>query len=146
MDAVRGYLELGLLDEAHEEIEQLPPSEKASVQVLRLRATIYSALGTWSLLREVAGFLVGTVPEDGQHWLWLAQAARKTAGLAEAANILQRAVRSHPDDAAILYSLACYNAQSGKIQEAKERLMEAIDLDPGMRLRALDDPELEPVW
>lgn len=46
----------------------------------------------------------------------------------------------------IHYNLACYAAQTGKTNEARERLREAIRLAPETLLLALDDPDLEPLW
>jgi Tfp pilus assembly protein PilF len=146
LEAALGYLQLGMFEEANGEVEQLPPEEKTSLSVLRLRAAIYSETKSWHLLREVAGFLVDSLPGDPQHWIWLAYATRRTTSIPAAETILLRALESHPSEAMIHFNLACYAAQTGKIEEAKERLRDAIRLAPETRLLALDDPDLEPLW
>jgi Tfp pilus assembly protein PilF len=146
LEAALGYLKLGMFDEANSEIEQLPPEEKTSLGVLRLRAAIYSETKSWQLLQEVAGFLADSLPGDPQHWIWLAYAIRRTNNIPAAVTILLRALESHPTGGMIHFNLACYAAQTGKIEEAKERLREAIRLAPETRLLALDDPDLEPLW
>ena len=44
------------------------------------------------------------------------------------------------------FNLACYAAQLGNLDEAKEHLARAIDLDRGIRMMVLDEPDLEPLW
>ena len=47
-----------------------------------------------------------------------------------------------PDCAAILYNLGCYAAQLGHLQVARNRLAEAVKLEPAYRKLALADPDL----
>jgi hypothetical protein len=48
--------------------------------------------------------------------------------------------------AAIWYDLDCCECQLGNIQTAKQRLKEAFELDPGLRMVALSNPDLAAVW
>jgi Tfp pilus assembly protein PilF len=146
LEAALGYLQLGILEEANDEIEKLPPEERTSSGVLRLRAAICSETKSWHLLREVATFLVDSLPGDPQHWIWLAHATRRTTSIPDAEAILLRAMELHPKGGMIHFNLACHAAHAGRIEEAKERLREAIRLAPETRLLALDDPDLEPLW
>lgn len=146
VEAALGYIQLGMFEEANDEIEQLPLEEKTSPGVLQLRAAIYSETKSWHLLREVAGFLVDSIPWDSQHWIWLAYATRRTTDISAAEVILLRALELHRGEAMIYFNLACYAAQTGRIGEGKERLQEAIRLEPDVRTVALDDPDLLPLW
>lgn len=146
LEAALGYLQLGMFEEANDEIEQLPSEEKNSPGVLRLRAAIYSETKSWHLLHEVAGFLVNSLPGDPQHWIWLAYATRRTTSIPAAETILLQALQSHPNEGMIHFNLACYAAQTGKVEDARELLRNAIRLEPNVRSLALDDPDLEPLW
>jgi hypothetical protein len=42
--------------------------------------------------------------------------------------------------------LACYASVMGRMEEAKERLRHAINLDKDFRKLALDDEDLKPLW
>lgn len=42
--------------------------------------------------------------------------------------------------------LGCDSCQLGDIEQAKERVKKAIELDAKFKLIALDDPDLEPLW
>ena len=46
----------------------------------------------------------------------------------------------------IAFNLACYASVTGRIEEAKERLRHAIELDNDIRGLALDDKDLHPLW
>lgn len=146
MEAALGYLQLGLYEDANDEIECLTPRERVSPVALMLRAHIYMELKSWGLLREVAVVLVDTIPEDADNWTWLAYATRRTTDVPSAEEIVLRALEIHPEDAMIHYNLACYAAQLGRLEEAGARLKQAVHLNPEIRLMALDDPDLEPIW
>jgi len=53
------------------------------------------------------------------------------------------AERGIPITLLLHYNLACYECQLGEMEEAKARLEHALKIDPGMRLMALDDSDLE---
>lgn len=144
-DAALGFYQLGMAQEANEELEKIPPELKTSVEVLRLRAEIYCDEAAWELLREVSAFLVNKWPGDSQHWIWLAYATRRCLSIPEAERVLQEALQSHASEPMIHYNLACYAAQTGDLESARVRLTHAISLNPTFRKMALDDPDLEPV-
>lgn len=135
-----------MAQEANDELEALPPELKTSVEVLRLRAEIYCDEAAWGLLREVSAYLVDKWPGDSQHWIWLAYATRRCLSIPEAERVLQEALRSHASEPMIHFNLACYAAQTDELESARERLTQAISLNPIFRMMALDDPDLEPLW
>lgn len=141
-----GYFELGMHQEANDALEELPPAVKTSREVMTLRARIYQKVGSWEFLREVGGYLARTWPDEAQHWIWLAYGTRRCRSLAEARAVLLEALPLHPDGPIIRFNLACYAAQLGNLDEARYRLASAIALDSDIRLMALDDPDLEPLW
>jgi tetratricopeptide (TPR) repeat protein len=52
----------------------------------------------------------------------------------------------HPDNPALLYNLACFEAQGGRRSEALEHLRRAFELDPAkMRAWAADDSDLDSI-
>ena len=139
-----GYFQLGMYQEANDEIETLPLVVQTASEVLGLRARIYEALGAWQLLLEVGDFLVRTWPEVSQHWLWLAYAIRACRTVGEAELLLLDSLRLHPSNATIHFYLACYMSQLGKLESALEHLTDAIDLDA--TVQDMYDPDLDPLW
>ena len=85
-------------------------------------------------------------PENEARWISLAYSVRRSEGVEKAEAILLRAQAIHPKIAMIAFNLACYASVSGRMEEAKERLRNAIDLDKDVRILALDDEDLRPLW
>jgi hypothetical protein len=64
---------------------------------------------------------------------------------ADAKTRLARAVEEDPESAALVYNLACAEAQLGESDAALEHLARAVDLREGFREQAQGDPDLEPI-
>jgi tetratricopeptide (TPR) repeat protein len=63
----------------------------------------------------------------------------------EAIELLETGLRENPRNAAILYNLACAEAQSGRTVEALTHLQEAIQRRPSYRENARTDPDFAPI-
>ena len=146
LQAAVGYLELGMLVEANDEIESLSPELKTSSPVLGVRLEIYRAAEKWSLMEVVARELWKRHQEEPAYWNDLAWAVRRADSIKAAHSILLDAVERFPGDAMTHFNLGCYACQLGDIEEAKARVGKAIELDAKFKLLALDDPDLEPMW
>jgi Flp pilus assembly protein TadD len=94
----------------------------------------------------VASHLVKVEPENEAWWINLAYSIRRSEGIEQAEAILLRARVIHPKVAMIAFNLACYASVTGRMEDAKERLRNAIDLDKDIRGLALDDEDLRPLW
>ena len=66
----------------------------------------------------------------------------------EARDNLLRAVDKFPEDPIMRYNLACHECQSGRLEQARNWLGKAFELGDARKLKlmALDDPDLEPLW
>ena len=146
LEAASGYLQLGMIQDANDELEEIAPAAKTSREVMVVRAVIYRQAEAWQLLREVGGFLVLNWPEEVQHWIWLAYGTRRCRSMEEGEQALLDALRLHDREPLIHFNLACYASQLGNLVAARDRLARAIKLDPNVRLMGLDDPDLEPLW
>ena len=100
----------------------------------------------WDMAAAVASHLVKVEPQTAGWWINLAYAIRRTESVEKAEAILLRAQTIHPKVAMIALNLACYASVTGRMEEAKERLRLAIDLDKDVRGLALDDDDLKPLW
>jgi Flp pilus assembly protein TadD len=63
----------------------------------------------------------------------------------EAKERLERVLERDPDDAGMVYNLACAEARLGEAETALEHLRRAIELHERMRELAQDDPDLESI-
>lgn len=146
LKAAKGFLELGDPDSAWEELESIPAEDRAHQAVLWTRLEIYRKKHRWDGMVEIAQHLVNASPDNPIHWLDLAWAQRRGINLPIAEKTLVEASGRFPNEATIHFNLSCYLCLQGKIEESKERLKRAIDLDPSFREIALDDEDLKDLW
>ena len=73
-------------------------------------------------------------------------ATRRADSIEHARIILVNAIERMPNVAIFHYNLACYICQLGDVERAKKSLHRAFKLAPGMRVMALDDEDLKPLW
>jgi Tfp pilus assembly protein PilF len=146
LQAAVGYLELGMVEDAANEIECISPDQKNSSEVLGVRLEIYRAAEKWSLMAVVARELWKRHQDQPVYWNHFAWAVRRAESIESANAILLQAVEKFPEDAMTNYNLGCYTCQLGDLASAKAFVGDAIKLDARFKLLALDDPDLEPLW
>ena len=143
LTAAQGFLELGLPLDANAEIESMDADVRHLPEVLAVRVGIYRALEAWPLMQVVARQLALYAPDEPVAWAF---ATRRADSLDAARIILVNAVERLPGVAVFLFNLACYEAQLGDVASAKAHLSRAIELRGDLRLRALEELDLEPLW
>lgn len=97
-------------------------------------------------MQTVAKKLTEVDPDEPQwttSWAW---ATRRADSIDQARIILVNAIGRRPNVAIFHYNLACYICQLGELKKAKVCLHRAFKLDPGLRVMALDDDDLKPLW
>jgi Flp pilus assembly protein TadD len=122
------------------------PEDRNRNEVLGARVALYMAAKKWDMAAAVASHFVKVEPENAAWWISLAYSVRRIEGVEKAEAILLRAQSIHPKVAMIAFSLACYASVTGPMEEAKERLRHAIELDKDIRGLAIDDKDLKPLW
>jgi Flp pilus assembly protein TadD len=140
-----GYLALGMKREAAEALGEIATEDAQLLPVLAMRAAVFHELADWPRAAAAATILCERVPDDAAHWIQRAYAVRRASSLAEAREILLEAMERHPGDATIRFNLACYEAQLGRLEQAREFLAEACRLSPECEQMAKADPDLEPL-
>ena len=143
--AASGLSELGLYQEAVDELESLPVEIKETTVVLASWLELYQHWHKWAEALSVAQRLTELEPDEPNWAIGLAYATRRTCGLGLAREVLQSAVEKFENCAAIHFNLACYAAQLGELDEAKVRLKRAIELDREFACLARTDPDLAPI-
>jgi tetratricopeptide (TPR) repeat protein len=146
LKAAQGYMDLGMFLDANAELEQIEAASRHLPEVLEIRVRVYSALEKWDLMLTMARRLALEQPDDPQWRVLWAYAARYGESIEAGRIILVNAVTDQPDAAVLHFNLAGYECQLRNLQEAKERLRRAFELDEKYRLLALEDQDLEPLW
>jgi predicted Zn-dependent protease len=141
----QGYLELGMVAEAAAELERIPASEHATLDVIPIRLAILQEQKNWPATAALAGEFVRRVPTEPAAWVTWAYATRRADSLAAAEKILLEAERHHPAEPTIQFNLGCYACQRGDVPAARARIDHAIALDPKFAAAAATDPDLAPL-
>jgi tetratricopeptide (TPR) repeat protein len=143
--AASGFGELSLFQEAVQELEELPEAMKELPVVLAVWLDVYQRWQKWCEAVSVATRLSELEPEEPGWLVALAYAMRRSRGLVFAQDVLLQAGEKFPNCATIQFNLACYAAQLGQLDEARQHLCRAIQLDKGFEALAKTDPDLEPI-
>lgn len=148
LDAAQGWLGLGNWQEANEELERITASLRAHPDVLALRLQVYEAAKKWEMAAEIAQAICKLAPVNAVGFIRLAHALHEMKRTREALSVLLPVADKFPDEHIIRYNLACYCCQLGDCKGAWQWLEKAIDLagTKEVKLMALDDPNLEPLW
>ena len=147
LEAARGWCELHAFLDANEELEKIAPALRAHPQVLEVRWQIHANLGQWEDALNIATALVDMRPNRVDGWIYRASSLVELGRHPEAHELLTEAVRQFPKDEIALYDLACVCCALGRIEAACAWLGKAIEVGgEELKLRALEDPDLAPVW
>ncbi|MDB4668759.1 tetratricopeptide repeat protein [bacterium] len=150
LKAAAGWIQLGDYDSANEELENIRAEWRAHPDVLDLRWFIYSHHEQWDACLDIATAIVKTAPDRVSGWIHKAYALRRGTGggFENAKALLLEAAKLFPEDGMIQYNLACYSAQLGQLNAAKEHLHKSYELGDAkqIKLMALDDDDLKPLW
>ena len=141
----RGYLELGMVEEAAAELDRVSPSDTNDFDVRVLRALVLQEKKQWPALVPLVASLTREKPEDAGWWIMWAYATRRAESISAAEKILLEAEANHPQEATIQFNLGCYACQRGDLSQARERVDRAIALNEHFREAAATDPDLAPL-
>ena len=144
--ASRGYLELGMLEDATLALEQINAEDKTRREVSHAALSVHLAAENWDMAIAIAANMVKAEPKNPATWILLAHAVRRAGNVEQEETVLLKAHAWHPTDASIFLKLARCATVTGRIEEAKLRLEHAINLDENIRWVALHEEDLRPLW
>lgn len=142
LETAFAYIDLGLLEDAWAEFDELPPELRSADEVMEMKLMLCERMAKWESGSELSDALVKSSPDRPRWWLWSAKFARKTQTVEVSLQILITALQQHPTSSAVLYRLACYSCALGQSHDAKKLLQKAFLIDPDLKNRALDEPDL----
>ena len=125
-----------------------PRELRAKPEVLAIRWDIYAKGKKWDAAVEIARALTKLAPKKADSFINLAFALHELQRTAEAWEVLLPVAELFPKVWTIRYNLACYAAQLGDLIGARDWLALAFKLGnaKAIKLQALDDPDLAPLW
>ena len=144
--AAQGYFELGMLDEALEELDTLPPGLQEGAEILQMRLFIHIREKRWLEALEISRTFCRLQPEETLGFIHAAFCLHELRRTAEAKAFLLAGPAALLNEATYHYNLGCYDAVLGNIEEAQAHLRTSFKLDGKFREYARTDPDLQPVW
>ncbi len=128
------------------EPDKLTPRLRVGVSELEARWQRCAHLEQWEAALEIANAIVILSPDWPNGWVYKASSLNELNRPEAACEILRQAAKRLPTDEIILYDLACVCCVLGRVDEGRGWLDSAIEAGgKETKLRALCDPELEPV-
>jgi tetratricopeptide (TPR) repeat protein len=152
LEAAEGWLDLGNHIEANEELERIEAKNRAHPNVLQVRWRIYAKAENWEAGLDIATALTKLAPDWRCGWPQLARTLRKLNRTGEARDLLISVWQKFDRNTTFPFYLACYSCQLGLLPEARKWLdlafsnADSEEERKQVRLRALDTPDLEPLW
>jgi tetratricopeptide (TPR) repeat protein len=146
--SAQGWLELGNHLEANADLDRIVVSLQNHPAVLLLRWNVAALAKQWDHCINLAKTLIRLVPDQEQGWINLGNSLYFSGRTQEAYDCVKPVRERFPKSPIVPYNLACYACQMGWMEEAKSWLDKAfaLDVDRALKLKALEDPDLEPLW
>ena len=140
-----GYLQLGLLEDALLELEQLSPADRVLPESMHLEVAILVRANRWEEALARSEELIERSPESHHGYLHTSFCLHELGRTSEARDRLLAAPVFVTEQALFYYNLACYEAQLENPDEAESLLRIAFRRDDTLCQIALSDRDLEPV-
>lgn len=150
LSAAIGWMELGNVTEAEEELNRISAEHQCHPDVLEVRWIVLAQMNRWEAALGTARTLLKMAPNRSSGWLHQAYSLRRapTGGLQEAWEALLPAYKRFPGEATIPYNLSCYACQMNQLDEARVWFRRAMLIGNKDKIKrmALADLDLQPLW
>ncbi|MEM7698788.1 MAG: tetratricopeptide repeat protein [Verrucomicrobiota bacterium] len=145
LDSARGYIDLGMLDDAWEELEKLSPDLQELAPTIELRIVIRLDQENYPEAFALCEALTTAYPNLHSGFVQGGFCLHAAGETAKAVDFLQSGPASLKDEPVYYYNLACYEVALGRSQAALTWLKRSIKLNPRNRAIAKADPDLAPL-
>lgn len=142
VNAARGWLQLGLPEEALRELEGLAAKERMRASALEIRLQAQMDAGHWNAGADTGKLLCLREPSEARFFLKAAYCLHETGDTEAARQWLLSGPAELIEDPRFHYNLACYHAVLGEVGPAESHLRRALDMDESLRQPAAEDEDL----
>lgn len=143
LEAVAGYLALGMPEDAAAELASLPEEELGTPAVMQLRLQMAVAEEAWISGVAIGGELKRLAPGNPSAYILTAYCLRELENVEEARETLMDGPDSLREEPIFYYNLACYESLLGALEASLAWLKRALELDEYMIAEARKDRDLE---
>ena len=144
-EAAVGYFELGMMEAALQELDQLPSQDQLEPEVLELRSVIHQQNGQWFEAARAFEALCARKDADVEDFIGWGCCLYELGTYEEARQALLSAPETIQGNGLWNFHLACYEALVGHPETARERVQRALRLDPCLRHMAEHNTYLAPL-
>lgn len=142
-----GYIELGLLKEAFEEVEAIAIEDRLATPVLEVHLELHFAAKQWDIVAGIGRELTIHSPGNERPWIYRARALKELDRVQEAKlTLLEGFVQCAAPSAVFHYDLARYHCLLGEFEPARDSLNRACRMDEKLKVASRDDPILAQLW
>jgi len=138
-----GYRELGMFDDALDELEKLDSRYENEKELLQMQLAVLMEARRWRKALPIANRLAANDSSDPGNLVNLAYVTRRTTSLQGARIILENAAKRFPKEAIIQYNLGCYACCNNDLDTAKKHLLVAFSLDKNYLKMSDTDEDLQ---
>lgn len=142
LEKIRGYIDLGMLDDASREIDRLPPRQSGTPDVEELQIIIMLDREEYESALSLSENLCTLFPEHPAGFVQGAYCLHAQGKTQEAIDHLQSGPETLREEPVYFYNLACYEVALGRTQAAQTWLKESFSMDNANRKKAIEDPDL----
>lgn len=141
--AAQGYVELGLYEEAHEELSPLPAELHDRVDVIEITLLCLMGRHHWSEALTLATKLCQQEPAEPGGYIHAAFCLHELGRTAEAVDILSCGPATLRTKPVYYYNMGCYHACLGHYDKSLVYLERAFEMDGELRQHAKKDRDLD---
>lgn len=138
-----GYRELGMIEEALQELANLGETYASRTEYLQMQLAIFMEAKRWQDALPVANILASRNDSDPGNFVNLAYITRRASGIEGARIILENASKRFPREAIIHYNLGCYACCTKDMDTAKAHLLTSFSLDESYLEMSESDEDLK---
>ena len=138
-----GYAELGMLDDALTELDELDPVHHNRLEILRMRVDVVLQKRDWQSGLQLGLRICGLHPTESCGYIHAAFCLHELGRTSEAKQTLLDGPAGLLDEPVYYYNLACYETVLGNLEQAKVYLRASFRLDKSFRELAKGDPDLQ---
>jgi predicted Zn-dependent protease len=138
-----GYAELGMLDDALTQLDELDPEYRDRLEILRMRVDVVVQKRDWPSGLQLSLRICAVHPSESCGYIRAAFCLHELGRTSEAKQTLLAGPAALLDEPIYYYNLACYEAVLDNLEQAKVYLRASIRLDKSFRELAKGDPDLQ---
>jgi predicted Zn-dependent protease len=142
LNAAMGYLNLGMCEDALDELQKLASADAERPEVIALKIAVFMRQRKWEEGLNKATLLMKALPAQPSSYLDAAFCLHEMGRTVEAKALLLEGPSALQQHSTYYYNLACYESCLGNLKVSCELLRRAVRMDDTFAKLAMEDPDL----